>query len=255
MGDRTSHPPGAFSWADLSTSDPEAATQFYAALFGWEPDDRPIPGGGVYTMLQLDGKEAAALSAAQPGIAPHWTSYVTVERADDAASAAKTYGATVVAEPFDVMDAGRMAVIQDPTEAIFSVWEPRASIGAKVVNGPGALTLTQLNTTDPERALEFYGQLFGWRAESVEGGDLPYWGLYRGDRLNAALMLMPPGLDAPPHWLVYFGIDSVEVAQGRIGELGGQVMVPPTDVPGGTFLVAQDPQGATFGLWSGRYDD
>lgn len=255
MGERTSHPPGTFSWADLSTSDPEAAKQFYIALFGWEPDDLPIPGDGVYTMLHSDGRAAAALSGAQPGMPPHWSSYVTVASADDAAAKATELGATVLAEPFDVMEAGRMAVIQDPTGAAFSVWEPRASIGAEVVNGPGAFTLSQLNTTDPERALEFYGGLFGWRGEPVEGGEQPYWGVYDGDRLNAGLMLMPPGMGAPPHWLVYFGSDSVEDAVERIADLGGQVMVPPTDVPGGKILVAKDPQGAIFGLWSGRYDD
>lgn len=255
MGERTSHPPGTISWSDLGTSDPEAAKTFYTSLFGWEYEDMPIPQGGTYTMLRKDGKEAAALSAAQEGMPPAWNAYVTVDSADDAAAKAADLGGTVIAEPFDVLEAGRMAVIQDPTGAFFSVWEPRQSIGAQIVNGPGALTLSQLNTLDPERALEFYSGVFGWRGESVEGGSMPYWGLYNGDRLAGGVMQMSPDMGAPPHWLNYFGIEDVDDAAGRVGELGGQVMVPPMDVPGGRIIVVQDPQGAVFGLLAGRFDD
>jgi uncharacterized protein len=255
MGERTSHPPGTISWSDLGTSDPEGAKTFYTSLFGWEAEDMPIPEGGTYTMLRKDGKDAAALSAAQEGMPPAWNAYVTVDSADDAAAKAGDLGATVIAEPFDVLDAGRMAVIQDPTGAFFSMWEPRRNIGAGVVNAPGALTVSQLNTGDPERAIEFYSGLFGWRRESVEGGNTPYWGLYNGERLAGGVMQMPPDMDAPPHWLNYFGIESVDDAAGRIGELGGQIVMPPMEVPGGSVLVAQDPQGAVFGLWSGGFDD
>ena len=68
-------------------------------------------------------------------------------------------------------------------------------------------------------------------------------------------MLLPPGSPAPSHWLVYFGIDDIDAAAERIGQSGGTVMVPKTEVPGGEFLVAQDPQGAVFGLFAGRFDD
>jgi uncharacterized protein len=155
MGERTGYTPGTFSWAELSTSEPDGAKRFYAALFGWDYDDRPIPDGSVYTMARRDGKEAAALYAAREGMPTAWATYVTVESADATAARARELGATVLAEPFDVLKAGRMAVIQDPTGAIVSVWEPRESIGATVVNGPGALTLTQLNTPDPEAAAAF----------------------------------------------------------------------------------------------------
>jgi predicted enzyme related to lactoylglutathione lyase len=255
MGERTSHPPGTISWSDLGTTDPEAAKTFYSSLFGWEQNDLPIPSGGTYTMLRKDGRDAAALSAAQEGMPAFWNTYVTVESAADAAAKAAELGATVIAEPFDVMDAGRMAVIQDPTGAMFSVWEPGQSIGAEIVNAPGALTLSQLNTGDPDRAVEFYSALFGWDSEAMEGGPMPYWGFSLGGRLAGGMMLMPPGMEAPPHGLNYYGTESVDDAVERIGELGGQILIEPTEVPGGKILVAADPQGAIFGLWSGQYDD
>ena len=256
MGDRTSHTPGTFSWTDLATTDPDAAKRFYGPLFGWDFDDQPIPGdGGVYTMLMRDGKAVAALFRGQEGMPTAWSSYVTVESADATATRATDLGGTPMGEPFDVMDAGRMAVIQDPTGAIVSVWEPHGSIGATFVNGPGALTLNQLNTPDPEAAARFYEGLFGWRTEEMPGGDQPYWGIYNGDRVNAGMMELPADAPAPPHWLVYFGCEDVDADAARIGDTGGQVMVPPVDVPGGRILVAQDPQGAVFGLFAGRFDD
>jgi hypothetical protein len=255
MGERTSHSPGTFSWTDLATTDTEGAKRFYTGLFGWEIDDRPIPGAGVYTMLLRDGKEVAALFEGQEGMPTAWSSYVTVESADAAAAKAADLGGTPMGDPFDVMDAGRMAVIQDPTGAVVSVWESHGSIGAQLVNAPGAITLNQLNTPDPESAQRFYEGLFGWRTEEMAGGDQPYWGIYNGDRVNGGMMQLPADAPAPPHWLVYFGTDDVDADAGRIADAGGQVLVPPVDVPGGRVLVAQDPQGAVFGLFAGRFDD
>ena len=250
MGERTEHAPGTFSWADLSTTDTDGAKAFYTSLFGWDAEDSPIPEGGVYTMLLKAGKPVAALSAAREGQPSAWNAYVTVESADDTAAAAGERGGVVVMEAFDVMDVGRMAVVQDPTGAFFAVWEPRASIGAERVNEPGALTLNQLNTSNAERAQEFYEGVFGWRFESVEGGDMPYWGIYEGDRLNGGMMEQSPSA-----WLVYFGSESVDDDAGRIRELGGELLIEPMPVPGGRILVARDPQGAVFAVLSGRFDD
>jgi uncharacterized protein len=249
MGERTSHAPGTFSWADLTTTDTDGAKAFYTGLFGWDTEDNPIPEGGVYTMLKKGEKNVAALSGAREGQPSVWNSYVTVESADDSAAAAGEQGGTVVMEPFDVMDVGRMAVIQDPTGAFFAVWQPGTSIGAERVNEPSALTLNQLNTSDAERAQEFYTGVFGWRFDKV--ADEPaYWGIYNGDRLNGGMMEQSPSA-----WLVYFGSESVDDDAGRIAELGGRLVVEPMTVPGGRILVAQDPQGAVFAVLSGRFDD
>lgn len=256
MGRRESYEAGTFSWTDLATTDVDAAKGLYADLFGWTYEDNPLPGGGSYTMAKVDGLSVAGLNAVQAeGQPPAWGAYVTVDGADAAASKAAELGGTIVAEAFDVMEAGRMAVIADPTGAIFAVWQAGDSIGAELVNGHGLLSLTQLNTTDPERATEFYSELFGWRFEAVEGTEIPYWGIYRGDLLNAGMMRLSPDQPAPPHWLVYFGIDDVDAAANKVGAAGGAVLVPKTSVPGGEIVVAQDAQGAVFGVFAGRFDD
>jgi uncharacterized protein len=254
MGERERYEHGTFSWTDLSTPDAEASKAFYGGLFGWEFEDNPVPEGGVYVMARLGGRAAAAMFETTERH-PAWASYVTVGDADAITDRARELGANVMAEPFDVMDAGRMATLQDPPGAVFCIWQPGRSIGAEVVNGPGALSLNQLNTTDPQAAQRFYTELFGWRFEEFQGGPGPYFGIYRGEATNAGMMQLPPGQEAPPHWLVYFGIDDLDAAASQIETSGGRLVVPKLDVPGGQIVVAQDPHGATFALFAGRFDE
>jgi uncharacterized protein len=256
MGRRERYEAGVFSWADLATTDADAAKAFYSDLFGWKLDDLELPGGGTYTMALVDGRRVGALGTVQQeGQPPAWNAYVTVEDADATAAKATELGASVFAEPFDVMEAGRMAVIADPTGAVFCIWQPGDQIGAELVNGHGLLSLTQLNTSDIDTASAFYSDLFGWRIEQTGDTEVPYWGIYVGDNLNAGMMTLPPGQEAPPHWLVYFGHDDLDGASEKIGAGGGTVLVPKTPVPGGEFVVGQDAQGAVFGLFDGRFDE
>jgi uncharacterized protein len=249
MGERTSYPPGTFSWAELATSDADAAKAFYTQLFGWEYEDNPVPDDQVYSMARRDGHHVAALfSSDQP---PHWNCYVTVTSADETARAAKDNGGAVMAEPFDVMDVGRMAVIADPAGAALCLWEPRAHIGATLVNTPGAMTWNDLVTPDPEGAAEFYGKLFGWTTEEIPdaGG---YRTIRNGDRTNGGIM---PNQDGPPNWLPYFGHEDVERLAGEIEGLGGRLYNGPVRMPQGSIAVLADPQGAVFAVWTGQYED
>ena len=136
MPEVTSQRPGSFCWIELNTSDSAAAKKFYSDLFGWEAEDTPAGPDMVYTMLRINGLEVGAMCNLQPdqkamGIPPHWMSYVAVESADDAAAKAASLGGTVMAGAFDVMDVGRMAVLQDPQGATFCVWQAKAHIGCK----------------------------------------------------------------------------------------------------------------------------
>jgi predicted enzyme related to lactoylglutathione lyase len=255
MAERESYEPGTFSWAELVTSDAEAAKGFYRQLFGWEYDDRPAGEDVVYTMVRKDGREVAGLfaDADQP---PHWNSYVTVTSADEAAERAAGLGATVVAPAFDVMDAGRMAVVQDPTGAFVAVWEAREHPGARLVNTPGSMTWNDLTTRDMDAAKRFYGEWLGWSAEEIEGGG-GYHVIRNGDRANGGMMPWRPemGEDVPSNWMPYFGIEDLDAAMTRVPELGGQVLAGPMRMPAGSIAVFADPQGAVFALWSGQYED
>ena len=176
MGERTHYEPGTFCWVGLATSDPAAAEQFYTGLFGWEAEQLSGGGAGRYTMLRRSAQDVAILYRQQPearaaGAPPHWTSYISVVDADaTAARAPELGGAAVFREPFDVLDAGRVAAISDPAGAVVSLWQPRSRIGATLVNDVGALCWNELATTDVERAKAFFGALLDWRYETDESG-------------------------------------------------------------------------------------
>jgi uncharacterized protein len=259
MGERTQYIPGTFSWVDLTTTDQEGAKAFYSALLGWTADDYPVGDGVYYSMQQIDGKSVAAISA-QPeqqreaGVPPLWNSYITVESADDAATTAGELGATVHAPPFDVMDVGRMAVIQDPQGAFFMVWQAKTTIGAELVNVPGALCWNELYTSDLDAAKGFYGGLFGWEWEPFEQSPEPYFVVMnRGHSNGGATGLAEPGM--PPNWLVYFAVEDIDAGVTKLAELGGETMMGPMDIGGPKIAIAKDPQGAVFALYAGRLDD
>jgi uncharacterized protein len=259
MSERTKYAPGTFSWTDLATTDQDAAKQFYTQLFGWEVEDNPVGDGVVYSIMKLGGHNVAAI-APQPeqqrdaGVPPFWNSYITVESADAAADSAQKLGATVHAPAFDVMDIGRMAVIQDPQGAFFMVWEPKLHIGSGLVNAPGALSWNELVSPDLDASAEFYGELFGWQTEPMDAGGMPYL-VVKNSEGHSNGGIRGAMENEPTYWLVYFGADDIDRRLSQAGELGGTTLVGATDIGVGRIGVIQDPQGAVFALYSGQFDD
>jgi uncharacterized protein len=258
MPERTSHPHATISWTDLSTTDHAGAKKFYAGLLGWEYDDRPMGDDGTYSMAQIRGHSVAALAAQRPdeaeqGIPPHWNVYVTVEDVDASAGAVGEAGGNLLAPAFDVFDAGRMAVVADPTGAVVCLWQAKGSIGAEVVNEPGAMTWADCATTDPEAAQGFYSSLLGWRFEQMSE-EPPYWVIFNGERSQGGMTKPPSGV--PSNWFPYFGVTGLEETLQLAEASGGKPFLGPIDVPNGRFALLQDPQGAAFAiLESEHYDD
>jgi predicted enzyme related to lactoylglutathione lyase len=262
MGERTRYETGTFSWVDLATTDQEGAKAFYAGLFGWDYDDMPIGDGATYTMCRLDGKDVAAIAPQRDeerkqGVPSHWNSYFTVHDLDEGAPRASELNGNLMMPPFDVLDAGRMAVVADPTGAIFLMWQPKNHIGAGLVNVPGALTWNELGTTDVAAAKQFYADLFGWTYDDLDmDGQGTYSIIRSGDRSGGGIRAQTPQEESiPPNWLAYFGAVSVEESAATANELGGNVLVPTMRVPAGAFAVVADPRGAVFGLFEGDFDD
>ncbi|HEY3189993.1 MAG TPA: VOC family protein [Solirubrobacteraceae bacterium] len=254
MGTRTEHAPGTFSWVDLTTSDAAAAKDFYGRLFGWDFEDNEIPGGGTYTMCKVNGDYVCAIPSSTDQAPPHWNSYVTVASADESAAKAKELGANLIEEPFDVMEAGRMALLQDPTGAALCVWEPRQAIGAGRVNEPGCLTWNELQTPDVDAAGSFYRELFAWTTQAMDTGEGPAYHVIRnGERSNGGITQAQPG--QPASWIPYFAVDGLDGAISATTDGGGEILAGPIPMPQGKIAVLRDPQGAVFALWEGELDD
>jgi predicted enzyme related to lactoylglutathione lyase len=264
--------PGVPCWVDTSRADADAAVAFYTGVFGWEFEDvMPPESPDRYFTARLGGRDVGAVASAPAGAPadPAWNTYVWVESADETASRVRDAGGTVVTEPLDVGDAGRMAVFADREGARFRVWEPREHRGAAVVNEPGSVNFNDLHTRDSDAAKAFYGAVFGWTTLDLGGGGmwtLPGYGDFLERRTpglrermagsgapegfeDVVASLLPLGgdqPDTPPHWGVTFAVDDADAIAQRAEQLGGRVVVPPFDAPWVRMTVITDPQGAVF---------
>ena len=243
---------GVPGWVDLGSPDMDAARAFYSGLFGWDIPPGPEEAGG-YSIAMLRGRPVAGIGPAMNPGPPVWATYVIVDSADDVATKVKANGGTVLVEPMDVLDAGRMGVFMDPKGAVFSVWQPGVMPGAGIVNEPNSYSWSELATSDVDGSKKFYGAVFGWGHQSYGEAEGPMGGYTEwkiGDRSIGGMMPRPPQLPAevPDYWGVYFAVADIDATAAKVKELGGAVHVGPMAIEPGIFAMVADPQGAMFSV-------
>lgn len=250
------HKPGSFCWVELGTTDQQAAKQFYGHLFGWTANDMPMGPDEFYTMFKLNARDVAAAYKLRPGqlqmnVPPHWMLYIAVADVDTAAKRAADLGGTVIVAPFDVFTAGRMTVVQDPTGAIFSMWEAREHKGIQVQQEEGAFCWADLLTKDRDRAAEFYSALFGWTIEKEDESQHHYYHVKNGEEYIGGMPAPDQQLPGTtPHWSVYFQTANCEQQTAQAQSLGAKTLVANVKHENvGTLSIVLDPQGATFCLF------
>lgn len=253
MSERTSYAPGTPCWVDLATPDIEAAAQFYGDLLGWDVPEQPNGAEmGGYRRAKKNGKDVAGMMPLmQEGQPSAWSTYVAVEDADATAQAITEAGGTVIAEPMDVMDLGRMAVFTDPTGAFIGIWQAGTFPGAALVNEYGTFGWNELGTRDTGSAKGFYGQVFGWSTEERPMEEMgTYYVWKQGDDPMGGMMDISGVLpdEIPAHWLVYFTVENCDAAVEQVQSAGGGLNAGPMDVAVGRFAVVSDPFGAVFAV-------
>jgi predicted enzyme related to lactoylglutathione lyase len=268
---RDRYPAGVPCWVDTSQPDPAAAAAFYGDLFDWRLSDQmPPDADGHYFQATLDGARVTAVGSAMGEGPVTWMTYIAVDSADETVERVRANGGTVINEPFDVFDAGRMAIFADTEGAVFSVWQAGTHTGAEVVNAPGSWNFSDLHTRDLEAAKRFYGAVFGWEFDTVDFGAGPA-AMARVPGYSDYLESIDPGVrkrhadgGAPPgfsdavgfvipttgeaRWNVTFTVEDADAAAARVKALGGTVLSEPTDVPWSRVTTIRDPQGATLTL-------
>jgi predicted enzyme related to lactoylglutathione lyase len=267
MSERDGYEPGVPCWVATVHPDPDKAVSFYTELFAWEatnlmPPDSP----SKYFVCTLRGRDVAAVGSERgegaPSV-PAWYTYIWAESADDTVARVTDAGGSVVIEPFDRLDAARMAVVADPAGAVFGVWQPGERRGARLVNEPGAWSMSQLNTRDPEGAKAFYGAVFGWETDTFDmgEGEVTLWRLpgYVGGEPTQPVsrevvgVMVPVSGDGSPedasaHWSVDFWVDDADAIADKAAKLGGKIVTPTFDTSVGRTAVLADPQGAVFSV-------
>jgi predicted enzyme related to lactoylglutathione lyase len=253
MTTRDRYAAGEPCWVDLGTPDVAASAAFYCGLFDWRANAADQEHGG-YTTFTQDGREVAGAGPiGGTGFAPSWGVYLCVDDAEATAAAVEAAGGGVLVPPLTVADGGRMAVFTDVTGAAVHAWEPRMFAGARLTHEPVSLTWSELATRDQEASAAFYAAVFGWACRSVPMGLGPYGVFSAGGRDVAGMATMAPGMPAEPaaFWTPYFEVTDPDDTAGRCADLGGRVLLEPTDIEPGRFALLGDPVGATFGIIRG----
>lgn len=251
------HTPGSFCWFELATSDQNAAKNFYGSLFGWGASDMPMGPAEVYTMFKLDGRDTGAAYTLKPemkeqGIPPHWALYIASDDVDATAAKAGEAGGKVLTAPFDVFDVGRMAVVLDPTGAMFCVWQEKRPHGTGIAGVPGTFCWADLSTNNAAAASRFYSAVFGWQIGPGENDSSGYLHIKNGETFIGGI---PPAeyqkAEIPPHWMLYFHVSDVAASTEKAKEMGATICMGPMEIPKvGDMSVVADPQGATFALFT-----
>ena len=212
-------------WVDTLQPDPGAAAEFYGALFGWAIDE------GV---ARLDGRRVAGLVPAPPGVPAFWITSVRVEALEPAIARVTEAGGSLLGQSPEY----RTAAVLDPAGVAFGL---REDVGFEAAGVPGAWAMSALHTPDPEGALRFYGELFGWQAE---GSPLVRWTLE-----GEVIAVMTETVEGvPPHWAVNFRVADVDTTIARATELGGTVLLGPVEAEGLRNAVIADPQDGVFAI-------
>lgn len=249
---------GAFAWCELMTRDMDAAADFYSAVTGWEIQDAS-QNGMRYSLFTHEGKPVAGLmslpkEACGPGAPIGWFGYIGVDDVDRAAASVTAAGGAVHRAPDDIPDVGRFAVVSDPQGATFALFAPLSTAPGQsdTACGPGQVGWHELYTTDWRAALEFYSWQFGWTAgDGIDMGEMGTYQLFlRNGQPLGGMMTKPPSVPAPV-WQYYLVVPAIDAAAERARSNGGQILIEPTPVPGGGWILhGLDPQGAKFALLS-----
>ncbi|WP_459545704.1 VOC family protein [Nocardia sp. X0981] len=249
----TPWPAGTPCWVDCQVDEPARAADFYSTLFGWEITDSG-PDGGGYLMAFRDGRPAAGIGPKPPGqaVPSVWTTYIASDDADSTAEAVAATGGTVLAAPFDVMDAGRMLVATDPTGAAFGVWESRRHHGAGIYNEHGAYCWNELHTAGYQQAQDFYSKVFGWSFAEIGDADEIVYATFAsapgGEPLGGLSDTTKTPGSGPPYWLSWFQVADTEAALSTATARGAAVVMGPDESPVGRMCVLTGPQGEIFGV-------
>ncbi len=247
-------PLGAPIWIDLTSSDTERAQQFYGAVFGWTFESAGADYGG-YLNAAIDGHPVAGLMQNDPqwNSPDGWTTYLHTADINAVVDAIKQAGGTSCVEPMEVKDKGWMSMVTDPAGAFFGLWQPTGHHGFEVVGQHGAPVWHQLTTRDYDKALEFYGQVFGWQTQiEADSEEFRYsTAVFDGEQRLGVMdgsRILPDG--TPSHWVVFLGSDDVDKTLSVITDHGGSVLRPAEDTPYGRLASAADPTGAVFNVAS-----
>lgn len=236
--------PGFFCWVDVAVTDPTVSHKFFSELFGWSRRVRPTEDAQAYNIMTLGSRRVAGICGVEQDGPSQWMSYLLVDDLESSTNRAQTLGAKVWKPRVDIANLGEMSVLQDPTGAVFALWQSKKDEQA-TPRTPGTLGWTELITPDLDGATQFYSELAGWSYKDTRFGDLDYR-VFSLDGKEVCGMKSGP---SPSEWVVHFAVDDCDAVYRKVSELGGEGIQEPFDLQGiGRCALVADPSGGEFGI-------
>ncbi|MEU2389133.1 VOC family protein [Streptomyces sp. NPDC007369] len=250
---------GAPCWVDAMFKDVEGAKAFYGEVLGWTFGEASGEYGN-YMQAYSDGKAVAAVVPPMPGAdAPsQWCLYFASPDAAATAEKIKAAGGEVMMGPMQVGTFGTMVIAQEPSGAVFGIWQPGDHKGFEKMGEPGSYAWAEVFTRDVGKVDSFLPRVFPYGAQQMEPGDSPeaagmdfrVFSAGGPDKPVLGRMLMggefPP--EIPSYIQVYFGVPDCDEAVAKAKKLGGALHFGPMDSPFGRFAALTDQQGAAFAV-------
>ena len=250
--------PGRIVWHDLFVADIDQVRPFYENLFGWEFDTSV--NFGNFQLARLDGQPVAGFvlmgEARSKGLTTQWVPNLLVGDVD-AVAARFADGGTVLREPVDLPDRGRIAVVEDAEEAPILLLETGYGSPMHPTGAPGSFLWAELWTADEAVSLAFYGRTVGYERVSNPEGIDPSYRIIGVDGERQAGLVVIPFDDVRPHWLSYIAVDDPSAVIERVVALGGRVLIAPDETIGRVAAVIADPGGGVLGVqkWPLKMDE
>jgi uncharacterized protein len=252
-----------FIWYELITNDMDKAVSFYNKVVEWDVRDAGMP-GFTYMLFGKGGKDVGGMmtwaGAGAPELPSQWMLHIHTAKLDEELKAVTADGGTIAKPAQAIPGVGRFAVVLDPQKVKYLLFEPGKQGAPPRLDqmAVGNVGWHELLTDDPAKAFDYYSKHYGWEKDRAH--DMGAMGIYQTFRTDKPLYTggmmarkgpgMPEGI--PPHWQFYFTVDDIEAAQKRVVDAGGEIVLPPMDVPGGSrILQATDDQGGHFALMQG----
>lgn len=228
------------------------AQRFYSELFGWEFTDDDSEETGFYSNAMVNGQPAAGIGQVPPeaGMPPVWTTNLATDDAAATVDKATTAGGQVLVPATSVEDFGTFAVLQDPTGAVFGLWQSGTHTGANVVNEPNTVIWNQAMSRDPQATLAFYQEVFDMTSTDMSGEGMVFHTLEVDGNTVGGLGGIPDEMPAevPAHWQVFFAVDDADATIAKAQELGGTSLGEAVDTPFGRMAQLMGPSGEPFSI-------
>ena len=252
MTRRDASPVGAPCWVDLMTTDTERAREFYSGLLGWTAQEASEEFGGYFMFTKDDQPIAGAMPDMSGGAMPaSWNVYLHVVDAASTLARVSVHGGQEMMPAAQVGELGTMAVVGDPGGAAIGIWSPMEFKGFGLVNEPGAPVWFELHTTDYDRSVAFYRDVFDWETSVMS--DEPNFryttSMHDGESVAGVFDVAGAG-QSRSCWVPYFGVEDTDATAEKAVALGGTVVHAPSDSPYGRFAALADPSGAQFDVMS-----